>query len=117
MARFMSRTTALAASGAWPTRASRRVAKAQKGRANSPSLLYVCALAGLFAGGRGRPWSRSRLITGRHLGESRMQIFVRIDRHVVDAYFVVQMRAGRAACLAYVSDDLAADDVLAGHYD
>src|SRR5579859_2280685 len=42
------------------------------------------------------------------------EILVRIDRDVVDAYFIVKMRPGSAAGLADVADDLPADNVLSG---
>src|SRR5271157_2226218 len=41
------------------------------------------------------------------------QILVRIDRNLVDAHLIVQVRAGGAAGLAYKSDHLAANHMLA----
>src|SRR5258708_36772206 len=42
------------------------------------------------------------------------QIFVRIDRDVVDAHFIVKMRAGAATAVANVADGVPAMDMLAG---
>src|SRR5437764_3823968 len=42
------------------------------------------------------------------------QVLVRIYRHVVDAYFVVEVGAGAAAAVADVPDGVAAMEVLSG---
>jgi glucose/arabinose dehydrogenase len=43
------------------------------------------------------------------------QILVRIDRNMMDAHLIVQVRPGGAARLAHVADHLAAHHMLAGH--
>src|SRR5436309_894054 len=50
------------------------------------------------------------------LGKCNAQIFVGIYWSIVDAHFVMQMRAGTAAGLAYVGDYIAALDALASAY-
>src|ERR1022692_4508239 len=72
-----------------------------------------------LAGGAGGTCAAhgSREVVGGHLGEGGAQVLVRVDRHVVDAHFVVKVGSGGAAGLADVADDLAAGDVLAGEDD
>ena len=53
---------------------------------------------------------------GTEVRERGAQIFVGVDRGVVDADFVVEVRACGATGAAYVADDLAAGDRLARHY-
>src|SRR5450631_1685422 len=66
------------------------------------------------AGGAGTAGVAGGQIVGRHLGKGGAQVLVRVDGHVVDAHFVVEVGAGGAAGLADIADDLAAGDVLAG---
>ena len=46
------------------------------------------------------------------IGDRTAQVFVGIDRRVVDADFVVDVVAGRAAGVADIADDLSANDGL-----
>src|ERR1035441_593946 len=53
-------------------------------------------------------------ISGRNLFISDAEIFVWIDRNVVNAHLIVKVRAGRASRLADIADHLASGYVLAG---
>src|SRR5579859_2169443 len=60
--------------------------------------------------------SRGKSVAGVHhrrLGQGGAQILGRVHRSVVDAHFIVQMRAGAAAGESYVADHVAAAHMLA----
>ena len=65
--------------------------------------LPFCIVCGLVAG------------DGPDVCKRGPQVFVGVYGGVVDADLVVEVGAGGAAGAAYVADDLAADDSLAGH--
>src|SRR6476620_1317741 len=55
--------------------------------------------------------------SGSHLLVQReAQIWIRIDRRIEDADFVVQVRAGAAAALSYIAYRVAPADVLSGSH-